>query len=74
MKKVIYIGIAVVTLGLASCSKQEIQPNSADPVVPVWKSNTDNDPTVGGNTVEPGGTTITDPEIDGEITDPNIDN
>ena len=30
MKKVIYIGIAVVTLSLASCSKEEIRPN--DPV------------------------------------------
>ena len=74
MKKVIYIGIAVVALGLASCSKQDIQPNSADPVVPVWKSNTgDNDPTIGGNTVvDPGGSTITDPELD-EITDPELD-
>lgn len=77
MKRVIYIGIAVVALGLASCSKQDIQPNSADPVVPVWKSNTgDNDPNGGSVVGDPGGSTITDPEIDkvgGEdITDPNI--
>ena len=75
MKKVIYIGIAVVGLALASCSKQDIQPNSSDPVVPVWKSNTA-DPSNGGTVVtEPNGNgTITDPEIDdGTITDPEID-
>lgn len=64
MKRVIYIGIAVFALGLASCSKQDFQPNSStnDPQVPVWKSND------GG---------ITDPQLgggdDGGITDPNND-
>lgn len=71
MKKVIYIVIAVFALGLASCSKQDVQPNSPDPVVPVWKANT--------NTNDPG-TTVTDPgtdpviEDDGGITDPEIAN
>ena len=74
MKKVIYIGIAVVTLGLASCSKQDIQPTNDAETVPVGKSfsNSSTDP------ISTGGSSITDPEIDGEIdgeiTDPEIDN
>jgi hypothetical protein len=64
MKKVIYIGIAVVALGLASCSKEEIKPNiPTDTAVPVWKANTG------------GGDNVTDPNggssNEGGITDPN---
>ncbi len=77
MKRVFYIGIAVFGLALASCSKQDIKPTtSSDPVVPLWKSNT-NDPNEGVITADPtneGG--ITDPVIDGndqDITDPTID-
>jgi len=63
MKKVIYIGVAVIGLALVSCSKQDVQPNSADPVVPTWKANTGgnenvNDPNTGSS--NEGG--ITDPE------------
>lgn len=70
MKKVIYIGIAICALGLGSCSKQDVTPNTADPVVPVWKVLDDgSDPVI---VTDPTGTDITDPEID--ITDPEIDN
>jgi hypothetical protein len=63
MKKLIYIVFAVFALGLASCSKQDIQPNttSSDVEVPVWKSLGNgndsglSDPSVGNGT-------ITDPE------------
>lgn len=62
MKKVIYIVIAVFALGLASCSKQEIQPvNDSDTVVPVWKSNS-----TGENVIDPNGSSN-----EGGITDPN---
>ncbi len=67
MKRVIYIGIAVFALGLASCSKQDFQPNTAtsDPVVPVWKSGDGGitDPELGGS----GGEVITDPNSDPEL-------
>lgn len=69
MKKVIYIIFAVFALGLASCSKQDIQPNttSSDSEVPVWKSlNSGND----SGSVDPGlgGGTITDPNnLDPEL-------
>lgn len=64
MKKILYIGIAVVALGLASCSKQDIQPASnTDAEVPVWKSNTIDNET-------PGPTTTTGSN-DGGITDPD---
>ncbi|MCJ8289848.1 MAG: hypothetical protein HRT58_09310 [Crocinitomicaceae bacterium] len=74
MKRVIYIGMAVFALGMVSCSKQDIQPNStSETIVPSWKSGDGEnaDPSLGGT----GGPVITDPEIDnGEITDPEIDN
>lgn len=62
MKKVLYIGIAVVALGLASCSKQDIQPNSAEPEVPVWKANTGGCENVDPNTNGSNEGGITDPE------------
>lgn len=65
MKRVIYIGIAVFALGMVSCSKQDIQPNStSDTVVPVWKSLDTNvtDPELGGSDGAGG---ITDPELAG---------
>ena len=75
MKRVIYIGIAVFALGMVSCSKQDVTPNSSsDTIVPSWKSfdEGNTDPNAGGTN---GGSTITDPEIDkGQITDPEIDN
>lgn len=63
MKKVIYIVFAIFALGLASCSKQDIQPNgtSSNARVPALKSlNTITDET------DPGGSTITDPELETE--------
>jgi hypothetical protein len=69
MKKLIYIVFAVFALGLASCSKQDIQPNttSSDSEVPVWKSlNPGND----SGSVDPGlgGGAITDPNnLDPEL-------
>lgn len=76
MKKVLYIGIAIVALGLASCSKQDIQPNSSsDVVVPVWKSNTADD----GGVVDPSsngtnndGSPIVDPNEDPEISNSGL--
>lgn len=69
MKKVIYIGIAVVALGFASCSKEEIRPNTpTDTATPIWKANTGGgenifDPNGGGGSNEgEGGGGITDPE------------
>lgn len=87
MKRVIYVAVAVFALGIVSCSKQDIQPNSnSDTAVPTWKS-FDRDgellngeeglpPTGGGSVNDPGA--ITDPNNDpdpgGEtITDPNND-
>lgn len=64
MKKIIYIAIAVFALGMVSCSKQDIQPNSpSDVQVPVWKSNSSDvtDPQLGGT----GTGTITDPQLGG---------
>ncbi|MFK7786338.1 MAG: hypothetical protein AB8B56_14560 [Crocinitomicaceae bacterium] len=73
MKKVIYIGVAVIGLALVSCNKQDVQPNSADPVVPTWKANTGggqnvNDPNMGGSSNEGG---ITDPEHNEEVSTNN---
>ena len=68
MKRVIYIGIAVFALGMVSCSKQDIQPNStSDTLVPVWKSDDTNvtDPELGGTDGSLGTGTITDPELGG---------
>jgi hypothetical protein len=65
MKRIVYISIAVFVLGLASCSKQEIKPNSSNSEVPVWKSNKDiTDPELGGTD---GGDPITDPNTDPEL-------
>lgn len=75
MKKVIYIGIAVVALGLASCSKEEIQPNTAssDPAVFVWKANNnggdDNLSNPNGGSSNEGG--ITDPNENEELSTEN---
>lgn len=73
MKKVIYIGIAVVALGFASCSKEEIKPNTpTDSTVPVLKSNNSGvgsftDPNGGGS--HSGG--ITDPNENEELSTEN---
>lgn len=65
MKKLIYIGIALFALGMTSCSKQDIKPNSpSDIVVPTWKSNI-TDPELNGSTGTSGNGGITDPELNG---------
>jgi len=71
MKRIFYIGIAVFGLALASCSKQDIQPNSPDPVVPVWKSKNSNSEGGGPVVTEPVGTGTNSNNTD--ITDPSID-
>ncbi len=66
MKKVIYIAFAVFALGMVSCSKQDVSPNSSsESIVPVWKS-IDNE-----NSTE-NSTENVDPSINtnGGITDP----
>ena len=68
MKRVIYIGIAVVALGLASCSKEDIQPNStSENIVPVWKSLDNENTQPQNNSNSEGGGTIVDPETEEEI-------
>lgn len=65
MKKIIYIGIALFALGMTSCSKQDVQPNSpTDTVVPTWKSSI-TDPELNGTSGTSGTGTITDPELNG---------
>ncbi len=71
MKKILYIGIAVFALGMVSCSKQDVKPNSSsDTVAPIWKSldinGDDNTDPQSGSSGE-GGITDPDPEWDEEI-------
>ncbi|PHR32416.1 MAG: hypothetical protein COA38_06520 [Fluviicola sp.] len=64
MKKVIYIVFAVFALGMVSCSKQDVSPNSSpETIVPVWKSIETENANSSGNV---------DPNINtnGGITDP----
>lgn len=67
MKRAIYIGIAVVALGFASCSKEEIQPNTASSDSAVFELKANNNG---------GGDNFTDPNggsNEGGITDPNTE-
>lgn len=63
MKRIIYISIAILGLGLASCSKEDIRPNTVEQQSPFSKSSNSNitDPELGGT--DTGG--ITDPELSG---------
>lgn len=66
MKKLIYIGIALFALGMVSCSKQDIRPNSSsDTVVPTWKSSITDPELNGTGSTSTGNGTITDPELNG---------
>ena len=65
MKKLLIISIAVLGLGIVSCQKQEIAPNTSDLEVPVWEESArigdDDDDDDDDGTI-------------GEITDPNHEN
>jgi hypothetical protein len=67
MKRIAYISIVLFAFGMASCSKQDIQPNGANTTTePVWRSSSD-DPIVIGGSEEGGGEgTITDPNNEGD--------
>ena len=64
MKKLLIISIAVLGLGIVSCQKQEIAPNTSDLEVPVWEESA----RIGDDDDDDDDGTI------GEITDPNHEN
>ncbi|MFT5777777.1 MAG: hypothetical protein ACI837_000725 [Crocinitomicaceae bacterium] len=67
MKKIAYISIVLFAFGMASCSKQDIKPNSATTVSePVWRSSEEPVVNEGGDE----GGTIVDPNLPSEE-DPN---
>ena len=65
MKKLLIISIAVLGLGIVSCQKQEIAPNTDDLELPVWEENA---------RIGDGGDNGSDDGTIGEITDPNNEN
>lgn len=77
MKRIIYIVIALFGLGMASCSKQEINPISNDTLVaPEWSSNErgTGDAAEGDDSGSTSGDNGSNSSTgDNDITDPNND-
>lgn len=78
MKKLVIISLAVFGLGIVSCQKQDIAPNSGETMeLPVWEESARHGDSDASDDNEGGGIgAITDPndENDNPITDPNDDN
>jgi hypothetical protein len=66
MKKLTIIALALLGLGVVSCQKEDIRPNSANNVsVPVWEEDNNN-----ARLGESNEGSTEDPGTPGEITDP----
>ena len=78
MKKLVIISLAVFGLGIVSCQKQDITPNSGEGMeLPVWEESArhgDSDASSGTEGGDIGAITDPNDENDNPITDPNDDN
>lgn len=62
MKRFTFIVAVALVFGMASCTKENIQPNTCSEDVPTWRSVEDGD-----------GSGMKDPSTGGSITDPDHD-